>query len=160
MTIEAKGFKQIDERLAALGSKVGTRIVRRALLIAADPIVEQAQHNVATQSNRSGALALAVGKRFVVGASGGLASLLPDLGKRFAAVIAPLKANRVATALYNLVYGTRRRNLFHGHFIEFGTRFMQAKPFLGPALFARARDAINIFRAEVKDGIERELRRR
>lgn len=191
MTIEARGFREIDARLAALKSRDGTRIIRRALLVAAEPIVEQAKHNVQTQSNRSGSLALSIGARFVIGAKPGLLSLLPDLGRRFAAVIAPLKGNRVATALHNLVYGRRRKNIFHGHFIEFGHRVatsltgrlrrsqsavaravsrgdfsgigagsVRAEPFLAPALRARARDAVNIFRAELKDGIDRLLRRR
>lgn len=163
MTITAKGFKEIDAKLAALGSQKGTRIFRRAMLIGVEPIIEQAKHNAL---KRSGSLALSIGPRFVIGAARALAGSLPALGKRMAVIIAPLKSNRVATALHNLVYGRRRKNIFHGHFIEFvhrtrgGGGSVPAHEFLGPALRARFRDAINILRAEVKDGIEREVRRR
>ena len=157
--ITAKGFREVDAKLAALGSQRGTRIVRRAILIAADPIVEQAKHNLAGSSH-SGALAKSIGRRFVVGTRGATSSFLPALGGRFAAVIAPFKSDRVATALHNLVYGRKRKGIFYGHLIEFGHRVsVAARPFLAPALFARARDAVNIFRAEVKAGIERELKR-
>lgn len=163
--VEAKGFREIENRLIALGSKDGTKVIRRALLVAAEPIVEQAKHNVATQSNRSGSLLLSIGRRFVIGAKSRLSTILPGLGGRFSATIAPFKGNRVATALHNLVYGRTRRGIFHGHLVEFehktraGTS-VPARPFLEPALRSRARDAVNIFRAEIKVGIERLLRRR
>lgn len=187
MEIKVTGLKEVEAQLVNLGSKNGTRIVRRALLIAADPIIEQAKHNVA---KHSGALQLSIGRRFAVGSKNQSASILPEMGSRFSVVVAPFKGNRVATALHNLVYGRKRKGIFYGHLIEFGHRdatsatgrlrrsvraiaraaargdftrlsagAVPAQPFLAPALRDRARDAVNIFRAEVRDGINKELKR-
>jgi HK97 gp10 family phage protein len=162
--VKVTGLKEIEAQLINLGSKNGTRIIRRALLIAAEPIIEQARHNA---PKKSGALALSIGRRFVAGARGDAVKILPEMGSRFAVVIAPFKGNRVATALHNLVYGRKRKGIFYGHLIEWGHRVVSrlssvsvaANPFLGPALRDRARDAVNIFRAEVRDGINKEIKR-
>lgn len=161
-TIDAKGFREIERNLIALGSKDGTKVIRRALLVAAAPIEEQAKHDA---PSRSGSLRLSIGRRFAIRAKSGVSTFLPGLGGRFSAVVAPLKSNRVAAALHNLVYGRSRKVIYHGHFIEFehrtrGSGSVRAEPFLGPALRARTRDAVSIFRAEVKAGIASILRRR
>jgi HK97 gp10 family phage protein len=155
--IKVTGLKEVDAELKKLGSKEGTKVLRRAMLIATAPIVKQAQANA---PKRSGALAESIGSRFGVGREEGLrSSILPPLGGRFTVVIAPLRKSRVAVALYNLVYGRRRPDIYHGHLVEFGTRHSRAQPFLKPALDAKAPQAVHSLASEIKAGIERLLAR-
>ena len=47
-------------------------------------------------------------------------------------------------------YGKRkRRGIFHGHFLEFGTKTAGARPFLKPALDARGAQAVSILAASI-----------
>lgn len=142
-----------------LGSKDGTKVLRAAMMRAAEPIEKQAEMNAAAMPNGSGALEKSIGRRFVVGKQAS-STFLPDLGGRFTVVIAPLKSSRVAVALYNLFYRRKRRGIFHGHFVEFGTKRSKKQPFLAPALNARGPQAVSVLADEIRKGIERLLKRR
>jgi HK97 gp10 family phage protein len=165
MNVELKGLKEVDAVLASLGAKDGARIVRRALTLAADPIVAQAKANAPVDS---GALRESIGKKFSVAnkiseASFAVEAQPTQLGSRIAVIIAPIARNKTAIALYNLVHSNRskRRNgIFWGHFMEFGTkRDPVRRRFLGPALQSRAPEAIRIFAEQVNRGIAQQLRR-
>lgn len=160
MTIKVTGLREIEAELQKLGSKDGTRVLRAAMMRAAEPIQKQAQMNAAQLPNGSGALEKSIGRRFVIGTQKAAGQFLPALGGRFAVVIAPLKTNRVAVALYNLFYRRKRRGLFHGHFVEFGTKRSRKQPFLAPALNARGPQAVAVLADEIRKGIERLLKRR
>lgn len=162
MTIKVTGLKEIEAELQKLGSKDGTRVLRAAMMRAAQPIEQQAKMNAANLPNGSGALEKSIGRRFVVGRQESSLLILPSLGGRFSVLIAPIKSNRVAVALYNLFYKPRRkrRGIFHGHFVEFGTKRAKKQPFLAPALNARGAQAVGVLADEIRKGIERLLKRR
>jgi hypothetical protein len=158
-TVKVTGLKEVEQQLLKLGSKDGTRVLRAGMMRATRPIQDQAQTNAGRIAKGSGALALSMGRRFVVGKLGGgfFSSILPSLGGTFTVVIAPMKKNRVAVALYNLFYRRKRRGIFHGHFVEFrkgGT------PFLKPALDSRAPQAVQSLAGEIRKGIASLLKRR
>lgn len=162
MKIKVKGLKEIEAQLVKLGSKDGTRVLRAAMLKGAKPIEEQARAN-ASAIKRSGALGLSIGSRFLVGAQKAAASLfiqLPAMGGRFTVTIAPLLKSKLAISLYNLRYRRKRRGIYHGHFLEYGTAKSSKRPFLKPALDTRGAQAISIFADEIRKGIDRMLRRK
>lgn len=159
MTIKVSGLKEVEKQLQTLGSRDGTRVLRAAMMRAAEPIQKQAQMNAAALPDGSGALEKSIGRRFVVGKQQS-SLFLPDMGGRFSVIIAPLKSNRVAVALYNLFYRRKRRGLFHGHFVEFGTNRSKKQPFLAPALNARGAQAVGVLADEIRKGIDRLLKRR
>lgn len=171
MKIEVRGLKEVDAQLAALGKKDGTRIVRRALLLAGESIKQQAKANLNAASH-SGALRESIGVQFKIGkltqteSATAISANLPSLGSRFAAVIAPLRKAKTAMALYNLVHKRKRSGIYHGHFLEWGTKASskrkgstRAKPFLRPALQSSAGEATRIFAREVDAGITQQLKR-
>lgn len=159
MQIKLSGLKEVEAQLRKLGSKEGTKVLRAAMLRAAKPIEDQAKSNAAAISEGSGALALSIGRRFVVGKQKAFA-LLPDMGGRFTVLIAPLIKSRTAIALYNLFYHRKRRGIFHGHFAEFGTKRSRKQPFLKPALDSKGPQAVAVLADEIRKGIESLLRRR
>lgn len=159
MTIKVTGLREVEKQLQVLGSKDGTRVLRAAMMRAAEPIQKQAQMNAAALPNGSGALEKSIGRRFVVGKQQS-SLILPDLGGRFSVIIAPLRSSRVAVALYNLFYRRNRRGIFHGHFVEFGTQRSKKRPFLAPALNARGPQAVAVLADEIRKGIARLLKRR
>lgn len=159
-TIKVTGLKEIERQLQNLGSKDGTRVLRAAMMRAAEPIQKQAQVNAAHLPSGSGALEKSIGRRFLVGQQRQTGEFLPALGGRFSVIIAPLKKSRVAVALYNLFYRRKRRGIFHGHLVEFGTKRSKKQPFLAPALNARGSQAVDVLADEIRKGIERLLKRR
>lgn len=161
MTVKVSGLKEIEKQLQTLGSQDGTKVLRAAMMRAAKPIEDQAKTNAAALPNGSGSLEKSIGRRFVVGRQQSGLLLLPSLGGRFSVLIAPIKSNRVAVALYNLFYKPRRkrRGIFHGHFVEFGTARSKKQPFLAPALNARGAQAVGMLADEIRKGIERLLKR-
>lgn len=154
MQSKVSGLKELEATLQKLGARDGTRVLRGAMFRAAKPIEDQAKSNAAQIANGSGALHESIGRRFTVGVSA------DRLGGKFTVTIAPIKKNRVAVALYNLFYQRKVRGIFYGHLVEFGTKFARAQPFLGPALNARASQAINSLAQEIRKGIDVMLKRR
>jgi HK97 gp10 family phage protein len=159
MQIKVSGLKEVEAQLRKLGSKDGTRVLRAAMLRATKPIEDQAKSNAAAISEGSGALSLAIGRRFLIGRQKTFGPL-PDMGGRFTVSIGPIKKSRTAIALYNLFYGRKRKGIFHGHFSEFGTKRSRKQPFLKPALDAKGPQAVSILAAEIRKGIDSLLRRR
>lgn len=121
MTVKVRGLKEVEQQLIALGSKPGTRILKRAVYLAGEPIEQRAKRNAAALPNGSGAMEVAIGRRVTV-AGNGSPSFTPDVGSRFAVEIYPRLKNRVAIALHNLFYGRKRKGIFYGHLLEWGHR--------------------------------------
>jgi HK97 gp10 family phage protein len=159
MQIKVSGLKEVEAQLIKLGSVEGTKVLRAAMLRATKPIETQAKANAGAIQKGSGALQRSIGRRFVIG-NNLRAFFLPPLGGKFTVLIAPIKSNRVAIALYNLFYGRKRKGLFHGHLVEFGTQRSRAQPFLLPALHARASEAVQSLASEIERGIAALLSRK
>jgi hypothetical protein len=158
MTITVRGLREVDEQLRKLGSKDGTRILKRAMFQAGAPIEDRAKRNAAAIPNGSGSLSQAIGRRVTVNGRGG-SEFVPEMGSVFKVEIAPMRGNRVAIALHNLVYKRKRKGIFHGHFIEFGQGKVPARPIFITALRSAATRAVAILRREALAGIQRQLKR-
>lgn len=157
------GLKEVEAQLLKLGSVEGTKVLRAGMLQATRPIVDQAKANAAGIQKGSGSLERSIGRKFIVGRSefakfiGTFSQTLPNLGGAFTVQIAPIKSSRVAIALHNLFYKRKRRGIFHGHFLEFGTQRSKRIPFLRPAIDARGAQAVQELAGEIKAGIEKLL---
>jgi hypothetical protein len=170
LEIKVTGLKEVEARLASLGKKQGTRILRASMLASAKPILEQAKTNVASIEGGSGALHKAMGMRFYAGEKSVPSDLfVPNMGGRFTVQITPVKRNRVAVALHNLVYGRKRKGIFYGHFIEFGRRIVTRgkkehkgdvtpRPFLKPALDSKGPQAVGMLADEIERRIDKYLK--
>ena len=170
MEIKVHGLKEIEAQLIALGSKEGTKIVRASMLKASEPILNRARSNVAAIPGGSGALHQSLGMRFFANARPVSEAGLPTLGGKMSVQIAPLRKDRKAIALYNLVYKPRRqrKGIFYGHLVEFGHRIVRggqqrgsvpARPFLKPALDSGGTVAVAIFARELQERIARQLKK-
>lgn len=121
MTVKVRGLKEIEQQLIALGSKEGTRILRRATFLAGVPIEERAKARAAALPNGSGAMEKAITKRVTAGPKASF-GVSPEMGSRFSVEIFPKAKDRVAIALHNLFYGRKRKGIFYGHLLEWGHR--------------------------------------
>lgn len=179
--IKVRGLKELDAELAKLGKQDGLRILRRAMLVAADPVEKTAKQNLA-KHRRSGSLEQSVGKRFSKGRKKFSLATLDVLGGVFTVEIGPLRRNRPATALHNLVYGRRRKGIFHGHLLEWDHRaasgghlrkknrtgggrgktigVVRGSHFMRNALQAHSSTLLSAMAREIERGIERLYRRR
>lgn len=133
--------------------------MRSAMFTATKPILDRAKANAPV---RSGALRQAIARTF--GVKSGARVLFGDVpGSRFSILIGPKVRNRTAIALYNLVYKPRRprRGIFHGHFLEFGTKSgTRRTDFLKRALEASASQAVLKLAETLKKRIEAAARKR
>jgi HK97 gp10 family phage protein len=163
MDFKVSGLQELEKRLIEIGTVAGTKAMRSALFTATKPILEQAQ---ATAPTRSGALKQALARTFSVNAKA-----VPQFGdfgvssggSLFSVSVGPKVKNRTAIALYNLVYKRRRprRGIYHGHFLEFGTkRGTKATHWLERALRSRASEATTKFAEALKKRIEAATRKR
>lgn len=121
MTIKVRGLKEVEQQLIALGSKDGTRILRRSMFLAGAPIEERAKARAAALPNGSGAMEKAITKRVTAGPKASF-GVSPEMGSRFSVEIFPKAKNRTAIALHNLFYGRKRKGIFYGHLLEWGHR--------------------------------------
>jgi hypothetical protein len=161
--MKVEGLTEVEANLAMLGSKVGTRILRRSMLNGADPILEKAKANVAAIERGSGALHKSMGKRFLVGRQKHATNALPAMGGNFRVQILPFSVSRVAIALYNMFYDRRAKRLSYAHLLEFGFthkggKRIRKQAFMGPALDSQSGNAVSIFARDMKDGIAKALK--
>lgn len=157
MSIMVTGLAELDANLVKLGQVAGAKAMRGALFVASRPILDQAKANIAAWPKGSGALSLAMGRRYKT-------SGLDVSGSRFAVTIGPKAKARTAIALYNLSYKRKRpvKGIFYGHLLEFGHKdraghAVAAKPFLLPALQAKQQEAVQLLADKLKQNIERAL---
>jgi HK97 gp10 family phage protein len=158
MEIKVHGLKELEDRLREMSAVAGTKAMRSAMFAASKPILDRAK---ATAPAKSGALREALARTFSVSkSSGGFgfssrssgfgASIargfgisLGAEGSRFSILIGPKVRNRTAVALYNLVHKTKRRGIYHGHFIEFDHRIGSKRT----GTLSRARTGKGVLRA-------------
>jgi HK97 gp10 family phage protein len=154
--VKLSGLREVEKELEKLGAREGTRVLRGALFRSAKPIEDEARRRAAALPRGSGALEKSIGKRFHAGTKA------DRLGGIFSVIIAPIRNSRVAIALYNLYYKRRRpaRGIFHGHLVEFGTKYAKAQPIFRPALESSAGlRSMAMFAGEMKKGIANLLKR-
>lgn len=160
MTVTVRGLKELEARLRDIGSVAGTKAMRSAMFTATKPILDRAKTNAPA---RSGALRLSLSRTFGVKSTGGRFTFGDGPGSIFSILIGPKVRNRTAVALYNLVYKPRRprRGIFHGHFLEFGTKSgTRRTDFLKRALESTANEAVGKLAEALKKRIEAAARKR
>lgn len=117
--IKVTGFKDLQKRLASVGSITGTRAMRGAMFASTKPLLERTKQNAGIFSH-SGALRQSLRRLFKVENS----TLTSGDGSRFTISVGPKIRDRLAITLYNLFYRRKRprRGIYHGHFLEWGTK--------------------------------------
>jgi HK97 gp10 family phage protein len=159
MDIQVRGLKELEDRLVGMGTVAGTKAMRSAMFTATKPILDQAK---ATAPTRSGALKQALARTFSVKTNAG-SFFSSGEGSKFNVSVGPKVRNRTAVALYNLVYKPRRprKGIYHGHFLEFGTkRGTKATNWLRNALQSQAPRAVAKLAEALKKRIEAAAKKR
>jgi hypothetical protein len=137
-----RGLVELDRALAEIGAVAGAKVMRSSMFTATKPILDRAKANM---PSHSGALREALSRIFAVskrpgdyefnsrssgfgsGQARGFGISAGDGGgSRFSILIGPKVRHRVAIALYNLVHRTKRKGIYHGHFVEFDHRIGNA----------------------------------
>ena len=108
------GARELERALKALGNEIGEKLLLAALRAGAKPIVKEARRLVPV---RTGAL------------------------KKAIAVIKATKRQR-RRGLAGLFIGIKGSPARRAHLVEFGTVHFRARPYLRPALDAKAKEAI------------------
>lgn len=179
-SVEMKGLKEVDEKLALLGAVAGEKVMRSTIFAAVKPIQEAAQSNISAIPGGSGALSKATRRVYLKSGGGGISRLF-STGSRFVAAVAPKTKDRVAIALAGLHYKKKIRGVFWGHLVEWGHRIgnrstgrlTRATSFRGSsglgkvqgrlvftrALNSRSSESIELFRKLIFRAVDRALKR-
>ena len=123
---EVKGLRKLDRALQKLPEAVAGRALTKAALAAAKPIKQQMLGRVAV-----------------------------DRGQMFIDLDARVSRANVGKRRVTISIGPSIQTGWRVHFLEFGTQFQPAQPFMRPALDAAAPEAIRIFKRELKIQIKR-----
>ena len=112
---DVHGLAELEDELAKLSKKAGTKVLRSSLMFASTPTLKAAKSKVAfdPHSDENGHIKDALGRASKVLRNG---SVSLRLGER--------KSGGKIPANYRI----------HGHLLEFGSRNMAAQPFLRPAM--------------------------
>jgi hypothetical protein len=172
-TVNMRGLREVDERLASVGQLAGERVMRAALRAASRPIIASAKdkaaalagsQDIGTRKPRpsgSGALSKAIRAVFLRPTNLGSAGSFGG-GSRFAVTIAPKVKDRAAIALANLTYKRKRpfRGIYWGHLVEWGhaSRGRGSVPGRGifrSALYGNASQAASIFQEEISKRLDK-----
>lgn len=167
-TMKVEGFKELEAALKELPKATGRNVIRRALISAAQPIVEMARANAPAQPG-SGALKrsiLVTKVKFSRGEAGkaAFAEALRQGKTRAEAREALIEANTAAagdddTTSGIAIIGVDYRVAFYAHMVEFGTVHSSPKPFLRPAWEAGKMQALSTIQTEVKNEIDKAVAR-
>lgn len=144
-TIRITGAREMEAVLRQLPAAIAKQALTRALRRAAEPILDEARALAPVGQESKGRVRLRTTKRGKVSVSN-YGKLKPSL--RIANVPArqtPHSATVVVTV----------GKAFWGLFVEFGTRFMSAQPFLRPAFEAKKTDALNRLGKALGEEIEK-----
>lgn len=127
VTLKIRGAKELESALRSFGSNFATRLGDKALMAGSEPIVEEAKRLVPV---RTGALRDSITS--VVSRDRELAQRKVKVGFKYPAA---------------------RR----AHFVEFGTVYQPAQPFLRPALDTQAQPAIDEITRVLQEGLDAEV---
>lgn len=144
-TVHIKGAREMEQVLRRLPAQLAKKTLAAALRDAAEPILDEARRLAPVGQESKGRVRLRTTQRGKVTISH-YGKLKPSL--RIATVpdrLTPHSASVVVTA----------GKAFWGMFVEFGTRFMAAKPFLRPAFEAKKMEALNRLGKALGERIEK-----
>ncbi len=169
ISVDIKGLKDVDARLASLGTVAGAKVMRSVLFASTKPILYQAKENARAlvgsadprRPSGSGALEKSIRRVYLRARGGAFGS-----GTRFTVAVAPKAKDAVAIALAGLVYRRKRpaRGIYWGHLVEWGFTARNGKAVPGQGIFRKALQsaqfaAVSTFRLRIARAVERALRK-
>ena len=143
--VRLHGAREMEAVLKQLPDYIAKRVVVGALRQAAVPILEEAQRLAPVGQESKGRVRLRRSKSGKVSISN-YGKLKLNLG----IVNVPDKKTQ-----YSATVAVSVRKAFWGMFVEFGTRFMSARPFMRPAFDAKKFEALNRLGEALGEGIEK-----
>lgn len=149
LEVRVEGLKELDAKLKELGATVEKRLIRRGLVKAAEPIRAEAARRVRRAEGGPTYTERYVPKTRKQGGARGP-------GHAADHIIAKVSITRTHGATARI-----GPDVDHWYiaFQEFGTPKAPAIPALRPAIASKSGEAIEIFKQEVGDGIDREAKR-
>lgn len=143
---EVTGLRELGEKLRALDMDLRTGLLRASTGVAASSIRKEVESRAPV---RAGTLKRAVYIARVTRQSN-------DYQQVFA--VGVRKGKRYQK--FELKFGKNKgqtvdMDAYYGRFLEFGTRNMQARPFMRPAFEAKKLDAISSFKTRMQKGLKR-----
>lgn len=132
MDIEIKGVDELLRKLRQLPEKVQKRVVVGAVRAAAKPLIKEARAKVPVDTGNL-KKSIGVTKRRSKNKNIIHFSISPRKGGKY--------------------------NGFYGHFVEFGTSKMPAKPFLRPAFESKGKETIEAAKQYMARRIDKELKK-
>ncbi len=144
-TVRIKGAREMEQVLRQLPAQIAKKTLTAALRAAAEPILDEARRRAPVGTESKGRVRLRTSRRGKVSIAN-YGKLKPSL--RIATVPAG-KTPHSATVVVTV------GKAFWGMFVEFGTRFMAARPFLRPAFEAKKMEALNRLGKALGERIEK-----
>ena len=157
--LQVTGLKDLEKKLIReIPVKARSNVMARALKISAKPMIATAKSK-AMNGDSSGALSMAIAPWTETKSKTRKAGLFVRVH------VGPRRSNKKALARYFGFYGIAptpkqfKRGIYHGHFVEFGSKGRSPKPFLRPALAAHGPQLIKSFGAIMAQEIERQAKK-
>ncbi|MCA0314224.1 MAG: HK97 gp10 family phage protein [Candidatus Melainabacteria bacterium] len=149
-TFTVEGFKEVGQALKSLGDEFAPAILRKALLDAAVIIRDEAMRRAPVDSGRLSQLigrSSGISKGEVFAKVAGI-ELRSKFGKK--AMIKAIKKKKIGKGKNGIVL---TETAYWDRFVEYGTRFQKAQPYLRPAFDAKAEE----FAAHVRDNMQKRI---
>ena len=150
--IRLEGVDEIKRALQAMPAKIRARAVRAALRKAAMIIRQDAKARTPVLQMRVPYRTPGTVKRRISVRNSKFARQAGDEGVFVG--VKPLRG-KADTRRYGKASAKNPNDPYYWHFVEFGTKKMRAKPFLGPAAKSKGEEAIRMFLRESLPQIEK-----
>ncbi|MGL4640670.1 MAG: HK97-gp10 family putative phage morphogenesis protein [Shewanella sp.] len=143
--MRVEGLKELDAALSNLKSEVANKVIFRAALTGAKVIQKEAQARAPVGT-----------KPHKLGKNG--ETVQPGNLKR--SIVTRRVKKTTFDARYDVdIRKSKRRGAFYGRFLEYGTKFMAAQPFMRPALSVAGESAKNAAIDALRKGIDNATRK-
>lgn len=147
--IRITGAREMEAVLRQLPATIAKQVLTKALREAAEPVLEEARALAPVGQEAKGRVRLRTTKRGKVS--------IANYGKlKLSLRVANVPANRTPHSATVVVTVGKA---FWGLFVEFGTRFMSARPFLRPAFESKKIEALNRLGKSLGEQIEKAAQR-
>ncbi len=148
-TVRITGAREMEAVLRRLPGEIAQKALTAALRQAAEPVLDEARARAPVGKESKGRVRFRRSRKGKVTVSN-YGKLRPSLR------IATVPASRTPHSATVVVTVGKA---FWGLFVEFGTRFMAARPFLRPAFEARKMEALNRLGQSLGEQIEKAARK-
>jgi HK97 gp10 family phage protein len=157
--IKIEGLRELQAALKELPKATQTNVLKRALIAAAEPLVEAAKSFAPIREGRLQDHIVASARAInITGKAEFAAAMAAGLGKGMA-VKALRAARRGGPGSKYEIYIGPTRDIFYSHFQEFGTVNHAAHPYMRPAWDGHKEEAIMTIRQHIEAEIARAAKR-